>query len=67
MKKKTNTGGKDKSNDIGKLKQKLDKINANIEILLEEKVDILRQIKEAGEVESHPPTEKSTEEVLHAV
>ena len=39
--------GKDKSKDISKLKQKLEKINSKIYALLEKKADILRQINEA--------------------
>ncbi|XP_048424088.1 protein PXR1-like [Pyrus x bretschneideri] len=38
---------KDKCTDVGKLKQKLEKINGKIEALLEKKSDITRQIKEA--------------------
>ncbi|GLT69915.1 hypothetical protein SLA2020_420240 [Shorea laevis] len=54
---------KDKSKDIEKLKQKLEKVNGKIEALLETKADIMRQMKEAEQVEheSHATAEKPTD------
>ncbi|KAK9951647.1 hypothetical protein M0R45_007084 [Rubus argutus] len=45
--KKRKVDKKGKCNDVGKLKQKLEKIDGKIEALTEKKADIMRQIKEA--------------------